>query len=60
MSEHGEVNQQLLLCLKDTVEVEAWHCLGNVAALKDKRLRRYDCFNISTQINSTFYIMYLA
>ena len=34
------INQKLLQCLKDVVEVQAWHCLGPVDDLKEKNLRR--------------------
>lgn len=43
-SDHGssdEVNQKLLQCLKDVVEVEAWHLLGEADDLKEKSLRRF-------------------
>ena len=35
-----DINQKLLQCLKDVVEVQAWHCLGPVDDLKEKNLRR--------------------
>jgi len=34
------VNQSLLECLKDVVEVQAWHVIGDVDFLKEKSLRR--------------------
>ncbi|KAF6027537.1 hypothetical protein EB796_014152 [Bugula neritina] len=35
-----DVNQSLLECLKDVVEVQAWHIIGEVDFLKEKSLRR--------------------
>ncbi|XP_067942082.1 uncharacterized protein HI_0077-like isoform X2 [Watersipora subatra] len=40
MSGDVPVNQRLLECLKNTVEVEAWHSLGNAEGLKSKAVRR--------------------